>query len=326
MGRFQPIVASLFALALAACGSSRVSGGFVPPAAPDQRLSTDASAGPVTLTITLPAIQPQNARVDWASGPNLLSAATRSVTGMVGTHAFGPVALSTSQTGCEATSGGLGCTFSIRVPSGDNQRLQLQTHASKNGTGPALATATLTLNVRPGAERFAAPHVFGIARRIAAGPLDATVHQGTWQPVPIVVYGVDAAKAPIPSAAVVDRSDARIESVAAVTLSGFVNATLKGSDDAPIACCGITDRTFSYDGLHAGRGNVHRKDAWSRNHLDHVTRPTRFEYARDDRHGQFVCELLDRRELRRTVRVQRQRQRRSRPVVRRAKRQQPALR
>jgi hypothetical protein len=253
MGRIHPANAAFLALLLAACGGSHAGGGFVPPGAADQRTPAQGSTGPVKLTITLPAIQPANARVDWASGPNLLSAATRSVAGTVGTHAFGPVALSASQTGCEATSGGLGCTFSIRVAPGDDQRLQLQTYASKNGTGPALATATLTLNVRAGAERFAAPHVYGIARHIAAGPLEATVHQGTWQPVPIVVYGVDAAKAPIPSAAIVDSSDARIESVAAVTLAGFVNATLKGSDDAPIACCGVTDRTFSYDGLHAGR-------------------------------------------------------------------------
>jgi hypothetical protein len=251
MSRALPIVAAcILAIALAACGSPRSNTGFVPGVADGGNSSSGRSASSVRLTITLPAISKQNAPIDWASNPNLLSAATRSVAGSIGTRSFGPIGLSPD--GCEAASDGLSCAFSVTANAGKHQQVHIRTYATVNATGPVLASANVLLDVTAGKHRFTAPPMVGIARSLVAQPLDGTVRRGTWEPVPIAVYGIDAAKAPIPSHDLVDRHGNPVTGIDGVKLAGFVNETIAGSNGADLACCGGIVATFAYDGLRTG--------------------------------------------------------------------------
>jgi len=245
------VASGALALALAACSAFGSGGGtpdgFTPPATARAPLGAGRTA---PLTITLPAIQPAREPVDWLSKSNRLSAATRSVSGSIAGVRFGPIALSSSLTGCGATSGGLSCSIAVRAPTGLQEPLVLATYATANGKGPALATSTASVDVVAGRQNFAAPPVLGIARAIAVGPVDGVVHQGTWQPEPIVAYGIDATGAPIPSTLVAKHDGSAIGSLK-IVLSGFVNQTVTGPD-GPYACCGILPLPVAYDGRHAG--------------------------------------------------------------------------
>jgi len=244
----------VLAISLASCAGGSggaTSGGGLIPADPAQTHRGFASQRTAKLTITLPGIQPANEPIDWPSRPNRLSAATRSVAGSIGNVRFGPIAISSSATGCGAASGGLSCSISVRAPAGLQLPLVLSTYASAKGTGPALATGSSLVNVLAGQQNFAAPPVLGVARALELRPLDASVRQGTWQPEPLVVYGIDAAGAPIPSGSVLDKHAANPVGALHVVLSGFVNETLAGEDGA-YRCCGIVPTLFAYDGRNGG--------------------------------------------------------------------------
>jgi hypothetical protein len=250
MSRIPRFVSFLvLAIALASCGAAQPGASLV-PAMPIAASATRASKGVAPLTIALPTIQAAGSTIDWSSKPNLLSQATRSISGSIGSRPFGPIALSASQAGCAAATGGLSCAISVHAPAGRAQSLVLWTYATTNGIGKPLATATATLNIYRSQKNYAAPAVYGIARSVGVRARDAVVHQGAWLAEPLLVYGIDAARQTIPSTAVVDGTGAPVESVS-IKLSGFVNETITG-DDGNYSCCGIIPPIFAYDGLALG--------------------------------------------------------------------------
>ena len=186
------------------------------------------------------------------SKPNLLSSATRSISGSIGTRKFGPIVLSPSQPFCQSDGPGLACTLEIAAVPGPTQKLRLATYATTNGKGPVLAAGTSTLSVHRGRNDVVAA-LFGLAAQIAVRPQADVVRQGSWQPVPLVIYGIDAAKAAIPAVSVLNRRGTASVDAVKVTLTGFLNATAGAASDSPLTCCGIAGPVFAYDGLHTGR-------------------------------------------------------------------------
>jgi hypothetical protein len=242
----------LSAIALASCGAGHGGSDFVPSPAAPATSQTRASGAHASLTIALPAIQPAHSAIDWASKPNLLSPATQSVKGTVGSRKFGPIVLSALQRGCESTGSGLSCSIVVDAAAGRAESLHLETYATASGTGTPLATSTETIDVYAGQANFVSPPVYGIAQQVAVRAQDGAVHQGTWAPEPIVTYGIDAAKQPIPSTAVLDRKGSAQITTIAIALSGFVSETLSDAYGERYACCGIIPPIFAYDGRHTG--------------------------------------------------------------------------
>jgi hypothetical protein len=241
MSRARSVLAAgAFAIALAGCSAGQPGEVFAP------------NSGATILAVALPAIHPERAPIDWTSKPNLLSSATRSISGSIGTRKFGPITLSSSQPFCQSDGPGLACTLEISAVPGPAQRLKLATYATTNGKGPVLAEGTSTLSVHRG-RNDVVPALFGLAAQIAVRPQAAVVRQGSWQPVPLVLYGIDAAKATIPAVSVLNRRGTATVEAVKVTLSGFLNATAGTPSDAPLTCCGIAGPVFAYDGLHSGR-------------------------------------------------------------------------
>jgi hypothetical protein len=234
------LAAGAIAIVVAGCSTGQPGDTFAP------------ASGATMLAIALPEVHSERASIDWASEPNLLSSATRSVSGSIGTRRFGPVALSPAQPFCQTESTGLACTLAISAVPGLAQKLQLTTYATANGKGPALAVGTTTLAVHRGRNDVAVP-LFGLAQQIAVRPRSNVVRQGNWQPEPLVIYGIDAAKAAIPAVSVLNRRGTASVDAVNVTLSGFLNATVRAPSGEPLTCCGIAGPTFAYDGLHAGR-------------------------------------------------------------------------
>ena len=284
MSRFRSFLA-VGVLTAALAGRSAGGGGnaFVPPG---------AYTGAATVTLTLPAVVPAGRSIDWASKPNLLSSATRSVSGSLGRHAFGPIALRPSQHGCRAASAGLVCTIALSARAGQNQHLRIATYATTNGTGAVLAAATVSLDLVAG-RNDVQPPVYGLAQRIAVRPSSNLVHQGSWQPTQLVIYGIDAAKAPIPSVTVLNQTGSAQVGDVAVTLSGFLNASVNAPDGTPLACCGIAGPIFAYDGLAYGPRNLHRASLRLSAFFDAPDGTAGFERAGDDRGRQHLRRFVD---------------------------------
>ena len=241
MSRARSVLAAgAFAIAMAGCSAGQPGETFAP------------NSGATMLAVALPAIHPEHASIDWASKPNLLSSATRSISGSIGTRKFGPIVLSPSQPFCQSDGPGLACTLEIAAVPGPAQKLKLATYATTNGKGPVLAVGTSTLSVHRG-RNDVVPALFGLAAQIAVRPQADVVRQGSWQPVPLVIYGIDAAKAAIPAVSVLNRRGTASVDAVKVTLTGFLNATAGTPSDSPLTCCGIAGPVFAYDGLHTGR-------------------------------------------------------------------------
>lgn len=241
MSRARSVLAAgAFAIAMAGCSAGQPGGTFAP------------NSGATMLAVALPAIHPARSPIDWASKPNLLSSATRSISGSIGTRKFGPIVLSPSQPFCQIDGPGLACTLEISAVPGPAQKLHLVTYATSNGKGPVLAVGTSTLSVHRGRNNVE-PVLFGLAQHIAVRPQADVVRQGSWQPEPLVIYGIDAAKATIPAVSVLNRHGAATVDAVTVRLSGFLNATARAPSGEPLTCCGIAGPVFAYDGLHTGR-------------------------------------------------------------------------
>ena len=241
MSRARSVLAAgAFAIALAGCSAGQPGETFAP------------DSGATTLAVALPAIHPERSAIDWASKPNLLSSATRSISGSIGTRKFGPIVLSPSQPFCQSDGPGLACTLEISAVAGPAQKLKLATYATTNGKGPVLAAGTSMLSVHRG-RNDVVPALFGLAAQIAVRPQTEVVRQGSWQPVPLVIYGIDAAKATIPAVSVLNRRGTASVDTVIITLAGFLNATVSARSDEPVTCCGIANPVFAYDGLHTGR-------------------------------------------------------------------------
>jgi hypothetical protein len=222
------------------------------------------------LSIALPVIRAEQAPIDWASKPNMLSSATRSVSGSIGTRKFGPIVLSATQSFCRNDANGLACSLQISALPGSGQTLQLSTRATANGKGPVLAAGTSTLDVHRG-RNDVVPGLFGLAQHIAVRPQSAVVRQGSWQPEPLVIYGIDAANATIPAVAVLNRRGTAPVDAVTVKLSGFLNATAASSTGEPLVCCGLAGPVFAYDGLHSGRETFTANAAGYASYATHLT-------------------------------------------------------
>jgi hypothetical protein len=234
------LAAGAFAIAMAGCSTGQPGETFAP------------GTGATMLAIALPAIHSERTPIDWASKPHMLSSATRSVSGSIGARKFGPIALSPAQPYCQSENTGLVCTLAISAVPGPAQKLQLATYAATNGKGSVLAAGTQTIAVHSG-RNDVTPAIFGLAQQIAVRPQSDVVRQGSWQPEPLVIYGIDAAKTTIPSVSVLNRRGTAPVDAVTVTLSGFLNAVAAAPSGGPLTCCGIAGPVFAYDGLHAGR-------------------------------------------------------------------------
>jgi hypothetical protein len=259
MNRVQSTLAACaIAIAMAGCSTAQPGETFAP------------NSGETMLAIALPPIHSERAPIDWASRPHLLSSATRSVSGSIGTRKFGPIPLSPSQPFCQSDGTGLICTLGISAVPGPAQKLQLATYATADGKGPVLAAGASTLAVHRGRNDVAFA-LFGLAQQIAVRPQSDVVRQGSWQPEPLVIYGIDAANATIPAVSVLNRRGTASVDAVTITLSGFLNATARTPSGEPLACCGIAGPVFAYDGLRAGRETFTARAAGYASYSTHLT-------------------------------------------------------
>jgi len=211
---------------------------------PSSAAAERAIAG-TSVTIQLPTIQPKGVPIDWASSPNLLSAATLSASGTIGRKTFGPIALSAAQHGCQSTVAGLACSVTFSAAAGRNVPLHVSTYAGSN-TRTSLATGTTYFNVFANQNNVIKPTMYGIAQNFGIRAQTDTLTQGFAARDQLRVYGIDAAKRPIPSSAIVNPSGVFVGRRLSIEYAGVV-------DQAPRQhpCCGNI-ATFTYNGLNAG--------------------------------------------------------------------------
>jgi hypothetical protein len=258
----QPMVrlgAVLLAFSLSACSGNQAinalpasgsSASVVAPAA--ARLPNGATA----LAITLPPIQPKGSAIDWSALPNSLSSATESVSGTIGKKAFGPIALSSSESSCQTSSTGLVCTVTVNAAAGTNVPVDIATYGKKTGTNDKLAIGTTTLSIFKGQSNVVKPAMSGIARSIGMSPQQTSLTQGFVANDRLAIYGVDAAKHAIPSSSIVDASGA-VQKKFDIAFSGPVSVpkSTHGCRRSEAQCWGYV-RSFVYDGLQSGTETI----------------------------------------------------------------------
>jgi hypothetical protein len=248
------VVVTIAAALLAACNGKGVAP--LPPAGNPSASVARAPHGSATLTISLPPIQPVNQPYPWASStapPSRLSAATASISGVLGGRQFGPIALGSGTAACPNASPNtpLQCSITLPTALGSNVSLSLTTHAASSVSALALATGSQRVHVYAGTN-YKVVSLLGIAQKVATRLMPSNLRAGRYASVPIVVYGIDAGGTAIPGQIA---NPAQVS----VRLSGFVNENFSQNcyldECEPIVCCGVIS-AFDYDGLATGRETI----------------------------------------------------------------------
>jgi hypothetical protein len=254
-GRFCPLAV---AIALGACSHSGATGAL-PPASDGASAvspavaSASQSHGATTVAITLPPIHPKGQPIDWSEVPNQLSSATQSVSGTIGKQAFGPIALSSSQSSCTTGKSGTVCTVTIDAKPASNVPILVRTFGKKTtDVAVALASGTSTQSIFKGQSNAISPTMFGVAHRFAVQPLQKTLTQGFAAPDRLAIYGVDAASTAIPSCSLLN-ADLTPLTKYEVSFAG-PTPQVKYQQQT----CGLV-ATFTYDGVGTGTETITAK-------------------------------------------------------------------
>jgi hypothetical protein len=224
------------------------------------------SVSTAAVTFKLPPIHPAGAPIPWSSSPTLLSSATSSLFGSIGSKSFGPIALSTQAHYCGQSSSGLACTVTVRAPVGQVQTLTITTKSSDSWTSQTLATGTETVNVFAKEKNvLSAPTLYAIAAKIGARPLYQTLVQGQYAIDPVVIYGIDFAGKEIPSINARDVHGKVIDGFT-IDFKGWENESFPpGPRSQSRSCCGIDAHLpnggFVYSGLQTGTESFSLSDA-----------------------------------------------------------------
>jgi hypothetical protein len=250
----------LSALGASACSGNQASNALLPDAS-SPSVSVAAAIrkpnGSTTLAITLPPIQPKDVAIDWTSLPNSLSSATDSIAGTIGKKSFGPIALTSSQSNCQPSGAGLVCTVTVPTAPGDNVPVQIATYEKKIRAGDQLATGTVTLSIFKAQKNVAKPAMYGIARGIGMSAQQNTLTQGFVAYDRLAVYGIDAAKRPIPSYNSVVNAAGALQTKFEIELSGPVKVAkyLHACGRNQNRCWGYVE-AFIYNGLRSGTETI----------------------------------------------------------------------
>jgi hypothetical protein len=220
--------------------------------------SVRAPAGaPATLTIALPPIQPAKTPISWATpGPNLLSPATKSVSGSIGGRKFGPIRLRSGVSNCQSADAGLPlrCTITVKAAVGQGERLILRTFAAPSVSTKPLATSSEIVDIFAGKNALKA-RLLGLAEHLFARTGVHIVQQGQWQLLPILVYATDASKSVIPNAQVRGANGKIIKDLQ-IQFTGFFDGTACSIVQCgSVSCCGYNS-FFNYDGVETGREDL----------------------------------------------------------------------
>ena len=209
------------------------------------------------LYIPLPIIRARGAAIHWSATPRLLSSATQSVAGSVGSANFGPIALSPSTPGCATVKGGLQCTIVVSAPVGTNESVQVRSYASSAITRDPLASGGTTANVFANQNNYLSPLGFnGLAYHLGVELQDGRLQFGRWARSPLVAYGIDAAHEVIPSVSVLSHAGSPIS--VQVQATGF--QAKRFQIESGYICCGPIPAGYSeqYKGplnfVYNGRG------------------------------------------------------------------------
>lgn len=170
-------------LALAACGGGASSS---PPAAAK---AVAGSSGTLAFTIAIPAATAASATT---RRPAYVSPATNSVAFQVGSGTPQVVAVTPGSAACPLVSGFYTCTADVSAAAGSGQHLTVTTYASTNGTGTALSTNTLVVNVIANQSNPVTVTLNGIAASFALSAMPAMVTTGTASSIVVTYSALDA--------------------------------------------------------------------------------------------------------------------------------------
>ncbi|MBV8721369.1 MAG: hypothetical protein JO277_04405 [Candidatus Eremiobacteraeota bacterium] len=192
----------------------------------------------------MPPIAPPGVPVSWASpGPNMLSSATKSISGSVGDVTFGPIPFGRSGSNCFGGNGApLRCTVTVPARAGNHQLLTLRTFAGPSITKQTLANAASFVDLFPGKNHVVAQPI-AIADRIAVSSSQKVVMQGQWSPLALTLYAIDASGTAVPSIYAKSKVDGKLIVDASLSVSGFVT-----NQYSYLKCCG-TQAQIVYNGI-----------------------------------------------------------------------------
>jgi hypothetical protein len=158
------------------------------------------STGRGKIVVILPVIVPKRTPITPGASPTGLSSATQYVGGSFGKTAVAPMRLIAGSSGCVNASAGLRCTIGLSLPAG-TAVLKLYTYASNQSTAKPLALSKSIKVVLSQGETRTIPSLpwTGIAASFRMAAYPPTLTQGTPATALIVLYGIDAAGAVIPS-------------------------------------------------------------------------------------------------------------------------------